>query len=588
MKKVNVKATPDLRSVGWWVLHPGSRWAVLGAWGALFFLLFAVIAVPVLFGGARRPSNDVGASASIPNLKTMVPLSTPIEQEWVQKLSLVRQPLPANAPPAQTAPARASNLVFGVSDGAAFNTATRILNALRPACNGLGTVDKAQLDVARSRVGDLVAASNSNRGLLHYHQGLIELCDRNFPAAEAEFKAAHDAISDYKKRYPAAATQNQLIVGQYEALTGYGRGLAMIGEYQQTQHPGVSEIDKVLLQAKIAAQTGAAADQPGPFTTFSYSGSSRRAVRDLFDFSTADIDTARLYLGLISGKPELGLEDRDPMPADRRVSLASAGSYAMSDPTLAANLSAAAAAAGNTTVVDDLFRRFSAGMNSRNLPSAWFDAAQAQTRMAEFAVTGSQDLVSDSNAAWWPRPVGGPSRVRLTFRQGGSAGSGAFDVPFPPVAEPGDDAEILDMWLWVRRERLQLQTGQFGAFDSDGDVIRDLNPQTKDFLMKWRRQATTSLGGQLLAHANMVRKRDGFGAASDLYRMLARSGFPFRIQSRARLALAYHSPAWVILVALGLAALVLGWIAWMHREVRIGHRRLFFRRHYLDRMAKAG
>ena len=232
--------------------------------------------------------------------------------------------------------------------------------------------------------------------------------------------------------------------------------------------------------------------------------------------------------------------------------------------------------------VDDLYGRFSAGMSSGALTGAWHNSPDAQMRLAQLAVTGSQDLVSDSSAVWWPRPAGGASRVRTTFLATG------FDVPFAPVAEAGDDAEILDMWLWVRRERLLLQTGQFRFFVDDGDKIRNLNPQTKDFMLTWRSQATRALGGELLKHANMVRKRDGFAAADDLYRLLSRPGFPFAIQSRARLAHVYHSPPWLILTILGGLGLFLGFLAWTHREIRLGQRRTFTRRHHLERLAKGG
>jgi hypothetical protein len=560
-------------------LMPEWRNWLYGVWAGVFTVVVLIILAPLapVWG-----STDAGAGANLGALTTaekgQVEAATPIEIEQIAKLAFVSDPIAPGAPPAQAVSALPPKELFGVpSDrAAAFNATTADLRTSAADCAGWIGKSASQAPataLAASAQGDMntLTGGGGDRGFFHYHQGLIYLCGPNAPSAVDQFKTA---LSSYDAFIKKAGGVDKLSgpqkrrLAQYQAVTGYGLGLAMLAAGSPAD-----KIDDVLAEADNAARRVKAYGEAGPFITLSATSCARGADCDLFNFSTADIDQARLFVWLKEGKPDAAYERLGKR-------LGGAPAYVAQHPALAADFAAVAAAAGDFGSVSRLYGVVRHDLeNNTGTAFAWNgDGADKRplARLTAVAVA-TPDPVYVEGDSWWPISRT-PSAVRGSFEKHFSGGANWF----PPV-EVETDTPTIDLWLWMRRERALLLDSHYDLFHQDGAAIDNLGAGDRDLLEDWRRQVTRHLGDALLQRAQVLRKREGLKAARPLLELLAGSDFPWFVEARARITLRTdHAPLSVVIADCLLLALIAA-LAWMHLQFAAGYRRTFTRRHFQDR-----
>jgi hypothetical protein len=564
-------------------LHAEWRWWLRGVWAGLLLLLVLFMLLPLLPVSAPAQGDVEDQFSDLTALeKREVAAPTQVEIEQIARLSFVSSPLGPTPPPAQAVSALAANELFGVpTDHAqAFNQTTQALRDSAAACaewinRNHGEAPAGVSPNAQASLDQVTRDTGSDRGVFHYHQGLIDLCGPNAASAKKEFQPALASYDDFAKKHGGidkTPVRDRRRLAQYQAVTGYGMGLAMLAADDAPE-----AIDKVLDTAGQAALKAKAYAPAGPFVTFAATGCAVGTQCELFNFSTAEIDNARLYVWLKKGKPG---------EAFKRLGsrLGGAPSYVAQHPALAANFAAAAAASGHPDLASDLYAIVRRDLQAGDgVAAAWTGAdRRALARLAALAATSANPVYADGDA-WWPTSVS-PSGARRKFEAKHFDRDAAW---FPSVAlEDPNDEGVVDLWLWIRRGRALLRDSHYGLFRNDGVAIANLGPGDHDTLERWRREVTGRLGDALLRRARVIQVRDGPKAARPLLQLLGGSDFPFMVEMRARAMLRTgRDPLSVLLLDLGLLALA-GLAAWAHLQLAAGHRRTFTQRHYLQRVKR--
>lgn len=542
------------------------------AWGLVVLVILLAGLWPLLWPAPSADATDFGRldAEQISSVQRI----TDVERRKMVSLPMMSRPLTPSAPPAQAVGAAAPGELFGVraEQAGGFNEMTAGLRASAVDCGrwiGSAAADGSPggVTVAQERLDEMRDSAGRDRGVFHYHQGLILLCGPNAASAEESFRQALAAYLTYSPPQGAAGASDRRRLAQYRMATHYGLALALLAAGED---PGA--VDRELLAALEAAKETKVHQQPGPFVTLR--PCTRGPNCDLFEFSTAEVSNARLYNWLRAGRPA---------DAYRRVAqeLLSSPGYAAEQPALAANLAAAAAASGDGAGLAALFRETRARLMQAPNDEAALTASPEWARLAAFSVLTPGPVYAEGD----PWPTGADaSNTRLTFNERGFSQDPGW---FPPIAYlDGEDANDIDLWLWIRRERTLLETANFNEFRKDGEPIRNLGVRNRTFLEQWRKQISGQVGESLLRKAELKRVKEGQASARPLLELLAGPGFPGPIQMQAKLSLGWGSaPATVIgWTATGVFLALL--LAFLHVQLAIGYSRAFTNRHHLDRLRR--
>ncbi|WP_296816688.1 hypothetical protein [Brevundimonas sp.] len=545
-----------------------NRRSAIVLWTAVGLLVAGVHFWPVAFptANAARHSVTLGAAE-----RAELRAPTRSELEMLRSLPLLRDPLAPAFPPAQAAPPIASGQVFGMRDElrAPFIRATQALRTAAPACAAWiqGDADSVPAEIAdaQAAMGELANGSSQDRGLFLYHQGLVDLCGPNPGSAAQAFERALAEYAAYAESAPEREPLVERRLAQYQAVTHYGLGLALVASDDDLRRA-----DAEFASALEAATRAKSHRQLGPFVNLAACQDGPNC--DLFDFSTAHIHNARLFARMREGQGSDAYEDADP-------ALASSPGYVLAYPELAANLAAAAAAQGDFETVARLYQTLKARQGDEEADPE-DPPSETWARIAGLAVVSPRPIYAEGD----PWPLGASSPTREMFESRIRARDEASW--FPAVSLGAEDREILDLWLWVRRERQLLETGQFRAFRSDGSTIANLGPETRDFLETWRSEVSGRLADALLERAETTRRRNGLAEARPLLALVDSDGFPW-FWERPLARIGYYNdrpPLWVAGWGLFWLA-VTGLAFWLHLQVAAGYRRTFGARHHSDRMA---
>lgn len=546
-------------------LKPSTRWAVRTVWIVVILLVAGLNFWPVFVSPEGAPQSVVSLDEA-DRLALQEP--TRAEAAMIRRLPMLLRPLPPGFPPAQGQPPRPSGVLFGLRDDQAPAFA-RVLDSLDRAsfdCSRRlagGRATPPAIAEARAALDEVVARSNQERGFLNYHQGLIDLCGGDPGEARAKFASALADYAEYRETNPDASAESLRLLAQYEMTTQYGLGLAIL-----VGGGSLSDADEAFAAALEAGPQTLAHDQAGPFVQLQACTDGPACA--LFDFSAADVYNARLAAWMEAGRAQDGFERV-------RDDLAQAPGYVSEHPALAANLAAAAAAAGEFSTPESLYRT-AAALRRVEAEDAEIEPEtdEAWARLAALAVVSPESIYADGD----PWPHGAPSSARRSFD---NRGFPLDDSWFPAIALETGDAAVIDRWLWVRRQRHQLASGQFDAFRSDGVAVRNLGPDSREFIEGWRREITGGLAQALLVRAERIRRADGLAEARPLLALVASPGFPLQEQVLARLGYYVDAPSWLTFwLRLGLVLLVC-LLAWVHLQLAAGYRRTFGARHFEDR-----
>jgi hypothetical protein len=499
---------------------------------------------------------------------------TDVERRKMASLPVMSRPLTPSAPPPQAVGAAAPGELFGVrsEEAAGFNEMTAGLRASTVDCGrwiGSAAADGSPrgVTVAQERLDEMRDSAGRDRGVFHYHQGLILLCGPNAASAEDSFRQALTAYQTYTPPQGAAGASDRRKLAQYRTVTHYGLALALLAGGAD---PGA--VDRELLAALDAAKTTKVHRQPGPFVTLRACTTGPNC--DLFEYSTAEVFNARLYNWLRAGRPA---------DAYRKVGkeLLSSPGYASGQPALAANLAAAAAAVGDGAGREALFRETRARLMQTPVDGTALAATPEWARLAAFSVLTPGQVYAEGD----PWPTGADaSNTRLTFNE---RGFGPDPGWFPPISYlDGEDANDIDLWLWIRRERNLLETANFNEFRRDGEPIRNLGVRNRTFLEQWRRQISAQVGESLLRKAELKRVKEGQASARPLLEVLAGPGFPVLVQTQAKLSLGWGSAPATVLGWTAAGVLLALLLTFLHFQLAIGYSRAFSNRHHVDRMRR--
>ncbi len=563
------------------------RWVYI-SWSALFVLLLAFILWPLapIFGD-RTGSVEGQIDPLNPREQALVSTSTPIEASEITALNFVSDPIGLIAPPAQAVQALPPKELFGVPNDRAnaFDAMTAGLRGAQTECTGAINSDAAGAGSgagagasagAQTAMSAVTKDTTNDRGVYHYHQGLIFLCGPNGASAVKQFTQAMTSYETFTNGNGGAAKKTPRQgrrLAQYQAVTGYGLGIAMT-----KTDASADAIDKVLADAAAAAGRVHSYGEPGPFVTMTASRCGRDTDCDLFNFTSAAIDNARLNLWLKHGKPDEAYE---------RVgkNLAVGPQFVARYPGLAVNFAAAAAASGHFKDVALLYSVVRHDLDDNTGVAQVWTAGDRKplARLAALAALASPEQVYTDGDNWWPNAVAS-SDVRKKFDGQHFDKSEAW---FPPIAlEDNGDVHKVDLWLWIRRDRALLRGSHYDLFRDDGAAVDNLGPGDRSVLKQWRRQVTGSLGDALLARAQVVRENSGLKDARPLLQLLGGDDFPWTVQARAKISLRTgHRPARVMIID-DILLLAFGLIFFLHMQFAIGYGRTFTRRHYLERTGR--
>lgn len=496
-------------------------------------------------------------------------LPTRAEAAMIRRLPMLQKPIAPSFPPAQGQPPRPMGQIFGLRDDQrpAFSRVLDSLRQAQPDCTrrlGGDRTSPAALADAREALASVVAASSQERGFLSYHQGLIDLCGGDPGQARAEFESALADYEEYRNDPEQTPSPESLaMLSQYQMLTEYGLGLAILSAGGRA-----SEADAAFARALEAGRGAVVPDQAGPFVELEACTSGPSCA--LFNFSSAEIFNARLAAWLAADRAVEAFERVE-------TELAQAPGYVSEHVALAANLSVAAAAAGHFGTSDSLYRTTADLIRAASDDEAAPEPpSRAWSRLAALAVVSPDPIYAEGD----PWPTGAPSSTRRTFDSRGFARDTSW---FPAVDLEPEDAGVIDRWLWVRRDRHLLESGQFAAYRSDGTAIRNLGPDSREFIEAWREEVTDRLAGALLERAERIRRADGLAEARPLLALVGSPGFPPLQQRMARLGYAEDAPPWWALTWRLVVMLFVVGAAWAHLQLASGYRRTFGNRHYQDR-----
>ncbi|MBN8553061.1 MAG: hypothetical protein J0L52_09235 [Caulobacterales bacterium] len=545
-------------------LQPSSYRMLWGAWIVVIVMAATICFWPAFVAPQGAPQSSVSLDAAD---RQALRASTQAEVEMIRRLPMLLQPMPSGFPPPQAQPPRASPALFGLRDEQRLAFA-RVLDSLAealPECTqrlaGARTVPAALAD-ARPALAEVTELSTQERGFLSYHQGLIDLCSGDPGEAQSEFESALADFEDHRNTAQNPSDEDLRLLSQYEMVASYGRGLAILAAGGRT-----SQADQAFNTALEAGARSVASDQAGPFVELRGASDGNSAA--LFEFSSAEIYNARLAAWMADGRAAEGFERV-------RERLAHSPGYVSAHPTLSANLAASAATAGEFATPEELFRAASNLMRqaSGEAPAEAQDQA-AWSRLAALAVVAPQSIYSDGD----PWPLGAQTSTRRNFEN-------RYDEDeswFPPIALGTDDAAIIDRWLWIRRQRNLLETGQFEAFRTDGVAVHNLGSDSREFIEGWREEITGDLAWALLMRAERVRRSEGLDDAKPLLALVGSRGFPPQHQFLARMAYRHDAPV-IGTVAWGISVvLIVLLLAWAHIQLATGYIRTFGARHHEDR-----
>jgi hypothetical protein len=530
--------------------------AVVAIAGMIFFSL------PV-----RAPAQATAERylARLPLAQVLAP--TRVERREAAELSFQRDPLPPAAPPAQ-ATMRPAGQLFGIRDDrrAAYQRATAALRGAQEGCRGRPSSPPSGLAEAASNLSAAREAATQERAIFSYHQGLIELCSGSGHAAQ-QFETALTTLDRDKPAgdcvgHPDSHRDCRIWL-QFRAAALYGAGLAEMAGGGSPDRPAARFRD-----ALAAAEAAEAVRDIGPFVVL------RGAERELFDFSTAEVVNAQLYLHLARGRPQdawRAVEERHLAPLDL-------APY----PGLAVNWASAAAAGGETRQIGQLLAAVRSRIQAGDGGAWQAPGNPALARLAALAAMSPDRIFVQGDEAWWP-PGRGPSRVRAAYEQRHGA---AGEEWFPSLGLDEADAEVVDQWLWIRRERGLIARRSFAEFRDEGPDLNALDPRPKRTLNAWRREVMQVLGGQLYDEAETVLRDRGAAQARPLFEILAGPEYGTWVNMRARMVLLTGAPAWVGFAIAGLLLAGLGMMAWLHFAFAAGYRRTFTHRHYDQRRAR--
>lgn len=541
-------------------------------WAGIVLLFLAIGLWPLAWPTPSAGPTDFGRLDA--EQVSSVQRITDAERRRMATIPMMSRPLMPSAPPAQAVRAAAPGQLFGVraEQAAGFNEMTASLRASAEECGrwiGSTPSDGAPRSVtlAQDRLAEMRETAGRDRGVFHYHQGLILLCGPNAASAVDSFRQALSVYDEYRPSNEANGASDRRKLAQYRLVTHYGLALSLLAAEADS-----AEVDRELLAALKAADETKVHRQPGPFTTLQACAHSPNC--DLFDFSTAEVSNARLYNWLRA---------RRPGEAYRRVArdLLSSPGYAAEQPVLAANLAAAAAAAGDGAGLAALFRETRARLMQAPTDGEAMTATPEWARLAAFSVLVPGRVYAEGD----PWPTGSDaSSTRLSFNERGFSIDPGW---FPPIAYlDGEDANEIDLWLWIRRERALLETANFNEFRKDSEPIRNLGVQNRSFLEQWRRQISAQLGESLLRKAELKRVKEGEASARPLLELLAGPGFPATIQARAKLSLGWGNAPVTVLGWTGASVLLALIVAFLHFQLAIGYSRAFSTRHHEDRLRR--
>jgi hypothetical protein len=547
------------------VLAPTSRGIVLAVWALVFgvvllgMLLVAFVApLDYVQGGdpSRFARNLPGAASGE---------MTSAERKLLYSLSFLQQPLGYVLPPAQAIAAPRNSWRLGgfkPQQAPIFDTATGILMKLPRSCDGRATA--GDLGTAEANLETLMKLAGGNRAVLHYHQGLIELC-RSPGSAVKEFSTANDNLSLIDPNKQAGDDVRRY--WEYHVVINYGWGLAILasgGSFDAAKKYFDDAID--------AAEKVRSFRPPGPFVSFA------AASRDFFNFSTADIFNAEVFALLKQHEPCAALALKQNLPAQL--------AYVEHAPALAANLAAAGMLCDRTEIAVQLFaavRQDLENAASAGSSSADWRNSLALPRLAALAATSSTPIYVDADRDWWPATAESTDlRTSFETRLGKSDASW-----FESINLPDSDSEKVDLWLWIRRERSFLASGRLADFEQDADRIDQLGPFDRDFMTSWRQEEAGRYASALLERADVVRRTDGMAEAKPLLEFIASPGMPFLDRVAAREILwsgksVAGAMAWQLVILLGLAV-----VALLHFALRAGYARTFTTRHKDHRSSPA-
>lgn len=546
-------------------LKPPARWGLRIAWLVAVLVVAGLSFWPVFVSPEGAPQAAISLDEAD---RQALQEPTRAEAAMIRRLPMLLRPLPPGFPPSQGQPPRPSGVLFGLRDDQAPAFA-RVLDSLERAsadCSRRLAGQRAtppSIAEARAGLDEVVARSNQERGFLNYHQGLIDLCGGDPGEARVKFESALADYAEYRESTPDASAESLRLLAQYEMTTQYGLGLSILAE-----DGSLSDADDAFVAALAAGRQAVAHDQAGPFVELrACTGETGCA---LFDFSSADVYNGRLAAWMDAGRARDGFERV-------RDDLAQAPGYVSGHPALAANLAAAAAAAGEFSTAENLYRTASASRRAEVADrETEAETDEAWARLAALAVVAPTAIYTNGD----PWPHGAPSSARRSFDNRGFALDESW---FPPVAIESDDAIIIDRWLWVRRQRHQLEYGQFDAFRSDGVAVRNLGPDSREFIESWRREITGGLAEALLLRAERIRRADGLAEARPLLALVGSPGFPLQEQVLARLGYYVDAPAWLTFWSRVGLILFVCLLAWAHLQLAAGYRRTFGARHFEDR-----
>jgi hypothetical protein len=556
------------------LFQPEGRGVCLVWWIAVFTVMALIVLAPTISPFFRPPLLETDAALrALPGADRSL-RQTDIEREYISKLEIVRNPLPPMPPPPQTlrvAPKR----LFGLNPvrQRAFSAVNRQLAELLPKCGQhLFQATHQDLSDMKTSLGAAEMETSRERTIFHYPEGLISLCTGNPKTAEDEFEKALGSLDSYNGEVKASGRslsgRDRRWLQQYRTVLYYGAGLARMANREDA-----SAADADFVRALDAAKTARPFNR-GPFVVMSADAG------DLFDFSTAQIVNARLFLRMFRDESESERQSGYAAIAELAGALAGALNDVLEYPDLAANFAMLSVSRGRTDVGDDMYARLRRSMETGGPASvAWQNENRpALVRMVTAGVLGSQPVYSDQDS-WWPRAVT-PSLARNRYDQREGA---TTEFWFPQIDLPPDDGEIADLWLWVRLDRHWLANRELKQFQTDADAISRLAPEDRKFLEAWRSEITHDLGNEWFEYAETIRGKEGLAEARPLLEILASPGFPFWVRMKARLVLCFHISPWWVLAWEFLALLIAVGLAWLHYQLRAGYARTFARRHYFDR-----
>jgi hypothetical protein len=555
------------------VLLPRSRPAVKLFWSAIFVIALLGVAAAALVTPPESSQGDPGKFVKSRSDAAGGDVNS-AEKGLLESLSFPNKPLDYAVPPSQAIPAPTNPWrIGGFKPDAAqsFDAATKILAALPRTCSERASY-VSDIGAAEQGFSKLMTPATANRAILHYHQGIIDLCKSDPGSAAGEFAAADGNLAKIDPKKQSA--EDVARFWEYRTVIYYGWGVAVLAGHGKS-----SEAKQYFASALAAADNIRRFRQPGAFVTLS-AAPRVSAAPDLFDFSTAEIFNAEVY-ALLSQHDPCGALDLKP-------DLTAQPTYVEHYPVLAANLATASTLCGHAadrpglagTLFELVRRDMENAGNTDSAAAAWKANPLALARLTALAVTESDRVYAAADRDWWP-PAGEESDLRTKFENR----IGKTDASwFAPVSLSDGDTEKLDLWLFIRREKDLLAASQLADFENDGSVVDDLGPFDREFLTEWRREEAGRYARILLDQAETVRSNGGMAEARPLLEFIASPGMPMLYRVQAREIIWFdRSVASALAIQISILV-VLAILAFLHFDIRAGYNRTFTTRHSEDRV----